>query len=121
MRRAAPQQFRYAECAGRMVGPSTWLFSGCVPRDDAMAAFADFVAFLAGRRAASASADAPAGLLQHFIVANEARASPEPPAYGELTCINAVQHDVLQRPALHSCAGWGLPTQITLLSRQSIW
>lgn len=89
MCRAAPQQFRYAECAGRMVGPSTWLFSGCVPRDDAMSAFADFVAFLAGRRAAPASADTPAGQLQHFIVGNEARAGPEPPAYGGYTCINA--------------------------------
>ncbi len=76
--RAAPQQFRYAECAGRVVGPDTWLFSGCVPRDDAMPAFADFAAFLAARRAPAAAADdsaAPAdGRLTHFIVWNEARA-----------------------------------------------
>lgn len=89
MCRAAPQQFRYAECAGRMVGPSTWLFSGCVPRDDAMPAFSDFVTFLAGRRAASASADAPAGRLRHFIVGNEARAGPEHPANGDNSRINA--------------------------------
>ncbi len=81
--RAAPQQFRYAECAGRVVGPDTWLFSGCVPRDDAMPAFADFAAFLAGRRAPAvvaaggAAADGAAlvdGRLTHFIVWNEARA-----------------------------------------------
>ncbi|KAK9845520.1 hypothetical protein WJX81_008440 [Elliptochloris bilobata] len=70
----APQQFRYAECAGRAVGPATWLFSGCVPRDDAMPAFADFVAFLAARRApaAHAAGGALSGRLRHFVIWNEA-------------------------------------------------
>lgn len=77
--RAAPLQFRYPECEGRVVGPGTWLFSGCVPRDDATGDFGDFVAFLAARRAAAAapgSAAAATGRLQHFIIWNEVRKEP---------------------------------------------
>lgn len=85
--RAAPQQYRYAECAGRVVGLETYLFSGCVPRDDAMVPFADFVAFLAARRAPAAvpaqgapdQAASPAGRISHFIIWNEVRVwAPHP-------------------------------------------
>ena len=107
--RAAPQQFRYAECAGRVVGPDTWLFSGCVPRDDALPAFADFAAFLAGRRAPAvvaadgAAADGAAlvdGRLTHFIVWNEARA--------QSSSTVPQQHLELLAPAAWQCASSAL-------------
>ena len=63
------------------MGLETYLFSGCVPRDDAMVPFADFIAFLAARRAPAAvpsqgapdQAASPAGRISHFIIWNEVR------------------------------------------------
>ncbi|MEK7480135.1 MAG: DUF5722 domain-containing protein [Patescibacteria group bacterium] len=62
---SAPSVYRYSGCTGGPNGGST-LYDGCVPRDDAMDDWEDYVNFLAARYNGGAY-----GKIYHYIIWNE--------------------------------------------------
>ncbi len=64
---SSPSQYRYPNCNG-FAWDGGRLYDGCVPRDDAMDDWEDYVNFLASRY----SSNSQIGTISHFIIWNEA-------------------------------------------------